>query len=159
MKDLLIFFPLTIIYLAIKSTLLPEIPLPDITLLVIFYVAFTRATVEGAVLGFVLGYIEDIFTGGVIGSTSFALVACFLAVHVASRRMHFTTAAVKAATAASLSVLKGILVYVILDFTSAGLGTVADIVLQALLTGVFAPAVLASLAWVTSVVRPRTFDT
>jgi len=158
MRDLIVFFPLAILYLAVKSTLLPEIPFPDIMLLLVFYVAYTRTSLEGAFLGFILGYIEDVFTGGVIGSTSFGLVMAFLAVHLVSRRMHFTTPVVKAAGAASLSLFKGLLLFVVIDFASGGLRFAVDIFFQAVLTGIFAPAILAGLGRLTALVHPRTFE-
>lgn len=158
MRDLLVFLPTAILYLAIKSTLLPEIPFPDVTLLVVFYVAYTRTSLEGAFLAFILGYIEDVFTGGVIGSTSFGLVMAFLAVHLLSRRMHFTTPAVKAAVAAALGLAKGILLFVVIDFASGGLRSVADMFFVAVLTGIFAPAILAGLGWLAYLVNPRTFE-
>lgn len=158
MRDLLLFIPLTIFYLAVKSTLLPEIPFPDVTLLVIFYVAISRNTIEGALMGFILGYIEDVFTGGIIGSTSFGLVVVFLGVYLASKRMHFTTQAVKAGSAAVLSIVKGVLVYMVLDFARVSFHTALDIFFQALLTGIFAPAVLAVLARLSGLVTPRTFE-
>lgn len=158
MRDFLLFIPLVIIYLAFKSTLLSGAPLPELTLLVVFYAAYTRDGAEGAVLAFIIGYIEDAFTGGVIGSSSFALVCVFLVVHVASRRMHFAAGPwVKAGGAAALSVVKGVLVFLVLDHAVLGLRPVGDIMLQAVITGIFAPALLAVLSRLTVLVRPRAF--
>jgi len=159
MRDLLLFIPLVIVYLAFKSTLFSGVPLPELTLLVVFYAAYTRDGAEGAVLAFILGYIEDAFTGGVIGSSSFAMVCVFLVVHVTSRRMHLAAGpGVKAGGAAALSVVKGVLVYLVLDHAVLGLRPAGDIILQAVITGIFAPALLAALSWLTTVVRPRTFE-
>ena len=60
MKEFLIFLPLTILYLALKSALFPNVPAPDIPLIIIFYMASRKASIEGVLLAFVLGYVEDI---------------------------------------------------------------------------------------------------
>ncbi len=158
MKDLLILFPLTILYLAVKSTLFASVPVPELTLLVVFYVAYTRDSLEGAFTGFVLGYIEDIFNGGIIGSTSFALVIIYLGVNLASRRMHFNTPAIRAAGAGVASLVKGILIYAAIDHSTASVTAAAAIFFQAVITAIFAPAVFIAFAWITTLVTPRSFE-
>jgi hypothetical protein len=55
MRDFLIFLPISLFFLALRSTLFKGFPLPDIPLLIVFYVAYTRPSLEGVVLSFVLG--------------------------------------------------------------------------------------------------------
>ena len=91
MKEFLLFLPLTIIYLALKSTLFASFPLPDIPLIMVFYLASRKASVEGALFAFVLGYLDDAFSGSVIGASSFALVLIYLGTHLMSMLVEFTT--------------------------------------------------------------------
>jgi rod shape-determining protein MreD len=158
MKSLLVLFPLTILYLAVKSTLFAGVPVPEVTVLVVFYVAYTRNTLEGVFTAFILGYIEDIFNGGIIGSSSFALVLVFMGVFLASRRMHFNTPAIRAAGAGAASLFKGLVIYAVIDHSEATLTAVAAIFFQALITAIFAPAVLVAFAWITALVTPRAFE-
>lgn len=158
MKDFLIFLPVTIVYLVFKSTIFPSVPIPDVPLLIVFYVAYTRPSVEVAVLGFVIGYIEDAFTAGIFGSTSFSLVVIFLVVHLLSRKMHFSTPMVRAGAAAVLTLLKGALIYTVLSFTDFDVPFLSRIVFQAIVTGAFAPAIITLLARLTRLANPHTFE-
>ena len=91
MKDFLIFIPATIVYLAVKSTIFASFPVPDLPLIMVFYLGYTRPSLEGALLCFVVGYIEDALAGGVTGSTSFALIFIFLCAYFLSRKVQFTS--------------------------------------------------------------------
>lgn len=158
MKDFLIFLPITFIYLIIKSTILPSVPIPDVPLLIVFYIACSRASVEGAILSFVMGYVEDTFTAGVFGSTSFSLVFVFLLVHLLSMKMHFNTQFVRAGAASALTVVKGLLSYLLLSLTAFEAPLGARLVLIAVITGVFAPPLLTAFAWITALLTPRPFE-
>ncbi|MBI5344525.1 MAG: rod shape-determining protein MreD [Deltaproteobacteria bacterium] len=157
MKDFLIFLPLTIVYLAFKGALFPVIPLPDIPLIIVFYAAYTKPSYEGALLGFVLGVVEDSLSAGILGTTSFSLVMVFLAVHLLSMKMHFTTPLIKAVAAGSLTILKGALIYTVLSFTNFASAFPLRVVLQAFVTGALAPAVITLIARLLSLVNRNTF--
>jgi rod shape-determining protein MreD len=158
MKDFLLFLPITVVYLVFKSTVFPSVPIPDVPLLIVFYIAYTRPSVEGALLGFVIGYIEDAFTAGIFGSTSFSLVVIFLAVHMLSRKMHFSTPMIRAGAAAALVLAKGALIYLVLSFTDFDVPFLSRIAFQAVITGAFAPPIITLFARLTRMVRPRTLE-
>ncbi len=158
MKDYLIFLPLTILYLVLKGTIFPTVPLPDVPLIIILYVAYSKPSIEGALLGFVLGYLEDALTAGVLGSTSFALVVVFLAVHLLSKKMEFSTPFIKAAAAAVFTLAKGALIYMVLSFTDFDVPFLNRIVFQAVITGAFAPAIIVLISRLTAYLSPHSFE-
>lgn len=158
MRYYLVFIPVVILYMAVKSTLLVNVPLPDVTLLAVFFVAWARPSVQSVVLAFILGYLDDVLSGGVIGTSSFTLVVVFLTMHFLSRKVHFSTPGMRAAGAGGLALIKGLLAYSVLAFAEMNIAALLDILLVAILTGVFAPAVLAVFDRLTSFVTPRTFE-
>lgn len=157
MKEFLLFLPLTIIYLILKSTLFAAFPLPDIPLIMVFYLASRKASVEGALLAFVLGYLDDAFSGSVIGASSFALVLIFLSTHLMSMLVEFTTPVARAAGAAAAALVKGAAVYYVLRYANVDAYFFTHVMLQALVTGFFAPPVISGLLWLTAAVTARKF--
>lgn len=141
MKDLLIFLLITTAYLIIKSTLFSTVPLPDIPVLVAFYVAYTRPSILGVFLCFVLGYIEDVFGGGILGSGSLTLVTVFVAVYLLSKKVHFTSPALTAVAAAALTFIKGVILFALLSSINENVNFPFLIFIEAVITGAFAPAV------------------
>jgi rod shape-determining protein MreD len=119
MKESLLFLPLTVIYLAIKSTLFPAFPAPDLPLIIVFYMAYRKSSFEAVLLGFALGYIEDAFSAGIIGSTSFALIAVFIAVNLFSRKVQFSTPMMRGGGIAVASAVKGLIIYAIIRASHA----------------------------------------
>lgn len=142
MKELLIFPPLTIIYLALKSTVFQSVPLPDLPLLFVFYIGFRKASTAGAVTAFALGYMEDALTGGIFGLTSLTLVLIFLIVHILSWKVHFSTTPMRAGGAFALTVLKGLLIYLLMGFIGLGAPFLGRTLLQAAVTGAIAPGAI-----------------
>ena len=122
MRNFFIFLPITVIYLSLRTTLLPHLPLPDITLLAVFYAATRRPSISTAFLAFTLGYVEDVFLGSIMGSASFGLVAAFMAAHVLARWVDFSSSLVRALTSLALSLIKGLSVYFILRFSGLEAG-------------------------------------
>ncbi len=157
MKEFLIFLPLTILYLALKSALFPNIPAPDIPLIIIFYMALLRASVEGVLLAFIIGYVEDTLNGWIIGSTSFSLVFIFLAVHLLAKRVHFSTPTMKGGGAALFTLFKGLTLYIIIRLVNYDVPFPGSIIFQAILTGVFAPPVMLLLSRISAWASPGAF--
>lgn len=157
MKESLIFLPVTIIYLAIKSTLLPAFPVPDLPLIIVFYMAYRKASFEGVLLAFVLGYIEDAFSAGIIGSTSFALIAVFIAANLFSRKVQFSTPAMKSGGVLAASVTKGIITYTIIKASHEQASFLVTVVLQAIVTGATTPAIILFLDRITAWANPQAF--
>lgn len=157
MREFLFFLPITVAYLALKSTLLPETPVPDMALLVVFYLAARRPSVDTAAFAFALGYIEDAFTGGIIGSSAFTLVVIFLAVSLASKLVHFSTPAMRAGGAFAASLINGLLAYAVMRFTDPDAALMGSMAVEAVLTGIFAPAVMTAFVRVSAYMAPRAF--
>lgn len=153
MKEFLIFLPLTILYLAVKSTIFPNFPLPDLPLLIVFYMAFKKPSVEGALLGFVLGYLDDAFNGGIVGTTSFSLVFIFLVMHFLAKKVQFSTPAFRAGGVAAAALLKGILTYSVLRYANVNVYFFTHVILQALVTGILAPGIITLLSRITALGR------
>jgi rod shape-determining protein MreD len=158
MRGYLTLIIISIAYLVVESTLVTSLPLPDVLLLLVFYTAVTRPTTAGVVFCFFLGYLEDIFLGGVLGSTSFSYMAVFLAVYFLSKKVHFQSPGVAALTALALASVKVFLIYVIMQNINSEIGlsylTLADIVLSA----VFAPFVMNILERIETIVSPHAFE-
>lgn len=157
MKEFLVFLPLTIVYLALKSTLFPAFPLPDIPLIMVFYLASRKASTEGALFAFVIGYLDDAFSGGVIGTSSFALIVIFICVHLLSMVVQFSSPVSRAAGAAGAALVKGAATYYVLRFANVDVYFLTHVVLQALVTGFFAPPVITLLQKLVMAVTPRKF--
>lgn len=157
MKESLLFLPVTIVYLAVKSTLFPAFPMPDLPLIIVFYLAYRKASFEGVLLGFVLGYVEDAFSAGIIGSTSFSLIAVFIAVNLLSRKVQFSTPAMRGGGIVAASAIKGVIIYSIIRVSHAEAGILSTVVLQAIVTGAVSPAIILFLARLTAWVSPQSF--
>lgn len=158
MRDYIALFLIAIAYLVVESTIMTTLPLPDVLLIMVFYTAVKRPSTTGVLVCFALGYLEDIFLGGILGSTSFAFMAVFLAVYLLSKKVHFTTPAVAAVTALVLAALKVSLIYTIMRTISGELGLSAFTVAQIVLTAVFAPFVMSLLERLETIVSPHAFE-
>ncbi len=142
MKNFLIFIPLTILYLSFKTTIAPMAPLPDITLLIVMFIPHDKASVRGVFLAFILGYINDVFSGGIIGVSSFSLVAVYALVFATSGRLRFSAITVTVGAAFVLSLVNGILSMFVLRIADVEVVTtrqMALILLGSVITGLFAP--------------------
>ena len=157
MKEFLLFLPITAVYLALKSTLFPDFPLPDLPLIIVFFMAYRRPSLEGALLGFVLGYMDDAFNGGIIGSTSFSLVFIFLVIHLFARKVSFSTPALRAGGVAVAMLIKGVLMYLVIRSANASASFFTFALLHALVTGICAPPVIMALSWLAELVSPQKF--
>jgi rod shape-determining protein MreD len=156
MRDFLIFLPITLFFLALRSTIFKDLPLPDLPLLIVFYIAYTRPSLEGVVLSFVLGYIDDVFSAAVIGSTSFSFIFVFAFVYLVSKKVHFSTPGIKALGASVIALLKGTITYIILSFVNFNISFLAYVLPAVLLTGLFSPAIIAFMSWLDTLMAPHT---
>jgi rod shape-determining protein MreD len=146
MKILSVYVLLVIIYLSIKSTLLANIPSPDLSLVIVFYIATQKVSLEGPLLGFVLGYIEDVFSGGIIGMTSLSLVIIFIAVNMLSKAMSFNTTLGRMVGVGLMGIIKGVLYYIILSFMNPNIPILLPVFLTPLITGLLASPIIQFLS-------------
>lgn len=158
MRDYIALFIISIAYLVVESTLMTSLPLPDVLLIMVFYTAVRRPSTLGALICFALGYLEDIFLGGVLGATSFAFMAVFLSVYLLSKKVHFVSPGVTAVTALALSALKVFLIYSIMRTISGDLGLSVFTAAQIILTAVFAPFVITLLERLETILSPHAFE-
>ncbi|MEE9614268.1 MAG: hypothetical protein V3W31_04850 [Thermodesulfobacteriota bacterium] len=149
MRDFLIFLPLTVVFLSVKSTLFPGLPLPDLPLVIVFHIAYARPSVHGVVLAFMLGYVDDVFSGAIIGSTSFSLLFFFIVVYVLSKKVHFSGAAAGVLGTALGVALKGALSYAIVVSINPDLAFAGHVLPVAVVTGLSAPFIIAGIERIT----------
>jgi len=148
MKNYLIFLPITIFYLSLKSTLAASLPLPEITVMITLFIAYEKSSIHGLFLVFILGYIDDVFTGSVIGSSSFALAFIYVVVSLMAKKVQLSTVTIRAGAAASLTLIKMMIVWLIIRATGLAAPFMAQIILTAIVTGLFAPVIIAVFLWI-----------
>jgi rod shape-determining protein MreD len=152
MKNYLIFLPVTLIYLSLKSTLASALPIPEITVMITLFIAYDKTSLQGLILVFILGYIDDVFTGSVIGSSSFALVLIYVVVGLMSRKVELATVTTRAGVATALTLLKMITVWIIIRATGLPVPFSAQIIFTVIVTGLFAPVIIAAFMWLKNLV-------
>ncbi len=157
MKELIAFIPISIVYLALRSTVLAGIPMPDAALIMVFFTASRGPSLEGLLMAFLLGYIEDAFTGGIIGSSSFALIIVYTAVHLASKKAHFSTPGIRAGGAAFFCLLKGLLIFAVLRSAGITAEFFWGIAASATATAVLAPPAMNMLSRLSFFLNPHGF--
>lgn len=153
--DFLVYLPLTLLYLAARSTLAPGLPLPDLALAAVFYLAYDRPSLSGVFLAFLLGYMDDVFSGGVIGATSFSLVLAYAAAHLAARKVHFSTAAMQVLGVSVLAAVKGLATYLLLGPSGPDAVSLVYVVPGAVVTALSAPFLIALFVRIDGLVKSR----
>lgn len=145
MKDYIIILPLAILFLLIKSTIFYWMPLPDVLLIIVFHLAITRPTAIGVILTFIIGYLSDAFTGGVMGVTSFSLIVVYVFTYLFSHKLQIKSRNAQTIMLGLFSLVKGLVIYyLILDMVSFAV-LYKVIIPTALMTGLFAPAIITIL--------------
>ncbi len=157
MKEFIIFLPLAALYLAFKSTLFANVPVPDLPLIIVFYSAYRKTSIEGVILVFILGYMDDVMSGGVIGASSFSLIIVYMAVRLIASKVHFSTAQARAGGAAGAALLKGILIGMVLRSAGIHASFIGNVLLITVTTGVFAPAFITLFTRLLNLVTPAAF--
>lgn len=71
-KPVLIFIPLALLQLTIVPFISYQNISPDLLIILIVYYTLLNGRLFGTVLGFILGIIFDLVSGGLLGSTAFA---------------------------------------------------------------------------------------
>ncbi|MBI5235203.1 MAG: rod shape-determining protein MreD [Deltaproteobacteria bacterium] len=157
MKEFIIFLPLAALYLAFKSTLFASVPMPDLPLIIVFYSAYRKTSIEGVILAFILGYMDDVMSGGIIGASSFSLIIVYMAVRLIALKVHFSTVATRAGGAASAALLKGVLIGMVLRSAGIHVSFLGNVLLITAATGVFAPAFITLFTRLINLVSPAAF--
>jgi rod shape-determining protein MreD len=154
MRSTVHFAVIALIALLLQTTVLPLAAVsratPDLLLIMCVYLGLHQHTVAGAVIAFFLGYLQDIFSGGVTGLNAFGMCLVFTTVYLTSRRLWVDNAVSKIVLVFLASVLKtaAILTLVALFMSSEGLWRTifGYLLIEAVLAAVLSPVVFAILA-------------
>lgn len=68
----ILFVPLLILQLTLIPLFAIENVVPELTTILLVFLALRRGQIQGAIYGFLFGFLLDIFTGGIIGSAMFS---------------------------------------------------------------------------------------
>lgn len=139
-----------IIWLVVATVLagfLPShLPPPDVVLIVVVVFGFKYPLPLGGALAFVLGMLQDVLSGGVIGLNAFSKTVVFSLTRAIARRFYFPNWASKIAMVFLAGVVDGLLVAGIVFIGGGvhGSGAVLarQLLLQIIFTGLLSPLVL-----------------
>ncbi len=145
MKDFILLFFITVIYVAFKGTVISSAPLPDIPLIIVFLLSYGKPSLKDIPLCFILGFTVDALSGGFTGLTSFTLITVYALNYITAVRVHYDNALLRGAGAGIASLLSGTLSYFIISSFNDDIHYFPHVVPAALLTAAFAPLIIALL--------------
>lgn len=154
MRAAFLFAVLAVTALLLQTTVLPVAAVgratPDLLLIMCVYLGLHQHTVGGAVGAFMLGYLQDSFSGSVVGLNAFGMCLVFITVYLTSRRLWVDNTISKFVVVFLASLLKtmAILVLAALFMSVQGLWhtVVRYLLTEAILAAILSPAVFAVLA-------------
>ena len=154
MRAAFLFAVLAVTALLLQTTVLPVAAVgratPDLLLIMCVYLGLHQHTVGGAVGAFLLGYLQDSFSGSVVGLNAFGMCLVFITVYLTSRRLWVDNTISKFVVVFLASLLKtmAILVLAALFMSVQGLWhtVVRYLLTEAILAAILSPAVFAVLA-------------
>jgi rod shape-determining protein MreD len=136
--------------LLLQTTVLPRAatggPTPDLLLIMCVYLGLHQHTVGGAVGAFFLGYLQDAFSGPVVGLNAFGMCLVFTTVYLTSRRLWVDNAISKVVVVFLASVLKAAAVLVLAALFGLSAGVARYLFVEAVLAAILSPPVFAILA-------------
>ena len=154
MRGLALFGAIALIALLLQTAVLPQVTLggatPDLLLIMCVYLGLHHHTVGGAVGAFFLGYLQDTFSGSVVGLNAFAMCFVFTVVYLTSRRLWVDNAISKIVVVFLAASFKTsvILVLVALFLPAEGVWAtlLRSLAIEAVLAALLSPPVFAILA-------------
>jgi rod shape-determining protein MreD len=149
-----LFTLVALLAVVLQTTVLPVLRIgretPDLLLIICVYLGLHQHSMFGAVGAFLLGYLQDAFSGGVIGLNAFGMCLVFTAVYLTSRRLWVDNALSKVVLVFLASVVKtaAILALVAVFMSVEGLWRtiLSYLLIDAALAAVLSPAVFAVLS-------------
>jgi len=132
---------------------------PDLLLIMCVYLGLHQHSVGGAVGAFLLGYLQDTFSGSVIGLNAFGMCLVFTVVYLTSRRLWVDNTISKFVVVFLASVLKTVAILVLAAVFMSVDGwrqaVLGYLLIEAVLAAMLSPAVFAILtqAQLTTVVE------
>jgi rod shape-determining protein MreD len=148
------FVTIALIALLLQTTVLPLAAIgratPDLLLIICVYLGLHQHSVAGAFGAFVLGYLQDTFSGSVIGLNAFGMCLVFILVYLTSRRLWVDNAISKVVLVFLASVLKTLAILaaaaVFMSIEGLWKKMLGYLVTEAILAAILSPAVFAILA-------------
>jgi len=153
MREGLLISLIAMVALVLQTTVLPHLAVgratPDLLLIICVYVGLRHHSVGGALGAFFLGYLQDAFSGQVVGLNAFGMCLVYAIVYLTSRRLWVDNALSTVVLVFLASVVKTasilILVAVFLSVEGWITTTLQYLPLQALLAAVFSIPMFALL--------------
>ena len=144
----------TVAALLIQTTLVPLLPfaaaMPDLLLVVCVYLGLHFHSPAGALGAFSIGYVQDSFSGTLIGLNAFAMTVVFITVYLASRRLWVTNTFSKIVMVFLASLVKAFAVLLLLGVFISLEGVwrtaVKYVLVEAVLAAAVGPVMFALLA-------------
>ncbi|MFN8625469.1 MAG: rod shape-determining protein MreD [Candidatus Binatia bacterium] len=154
MRAAVVLSTISIAALLLQTTLLPLAALgratPDLLLIICVYLGLHQHSVGGAVGAFLLGYLQDAFSGSVVGLNAFAMCLVFTLVYLTSRRLWVDNAVSKIVLVFLASLLKTTIVLLLIAYflsVATIWQAVANyLLLEAVLAAMLSPAMFSVLA-------------
>lgn len=140
--------------LVLQSTALHAIPggaaVPDILLILCVYLGLHRHSVSGSLGAFVLGYVQDSFSGNAVGLNAAAMCCVYLTIYLTSRRLWVDNLVSKVVVVFLAAVIKIVVVTVLsmifISWPALSGNMLSMLALQAASTAAFGPVILRMVA-------------
>lgn len=154
MRAIALFTLIALLAVVLQTTVLPLVRIdratPDVLLIICVYLGLHQHTGFGAVGAFLLGYLQDAFSGGALGLNAFGMCLVFTIVYITSRRLWVDNVISKIVLVFLASVVKttAILALVAVFMSVEGLWRtiLSYLLIDAALAAVLSPAVFAVLS-------------
>lgn len=151
MRAIALFTLTALLAVVVQTTVLPMTHLgrPDLLLIICVYLGLHQHSMFGVFGAFLLGYLQDAFSGGVIGLNAFGMCLVFAVVYLTSRRLWVDNAVSKVVVVFLASVVKTVAILALVAvFISEDLWRtiVRYLVLDAAVAAIISPAVFAVLS-------------
>ena len=154
MRGAFLFAVIAVTALLLQTTVLPLAAIgratPDLLLIMCVYLGLHQHSVGGAVGAFLLGYLQDTFSGSVVGLNAFGMSLVFTVVYLTSRRLWVDNTISKFVVVFLASVLKTVAILALAAlFMSVGgwrQAVLGYLLIEAVLAAMLSPAVFAVLA-------------
>ena len=91
MRSIALFTLIALLAVVLQTSVLPAMRVgretPDLLLIICVYLGLHQHSIFGAIGAFLLGYMQDAFSGGMIGLNAFGMCLVFTVVYLTSRRL------------------------------------------------------------------------
>ena len=154
MRAAFLFTVFAITALLVQTTMLPFTSIgratPDLLLIMCVYLGLHQHSVGGAVGAFLLGYLQDTFSGSVVGLNAFGMCLVFIVVYLTSRRLWVDNTISKFVVVFLASVLKSTALLSLAALFTSVEGVwrtvLRYLLFEAVLAALLSPAIFAVLA-------------